>query len=246
MSPVPLDHIYKILEAGAQAPSGSNSQPWKFKISGNQIEILALPERDHPILNYRNRGTWVAHGALIENLLIAASHLGYKMDLELPPLNPLSRITAKLTLTENREQRNGLYEAINLRTTNRKPYADSLLTKEQKNGLYEEAKKIGRGEFRLIEDKDKIRALAKASSMNEVILLKDRAMHELFFKEIVWTEQEEKEKRTGLYLKTMELEPPQEKALKQTFGRCVHASKNDESVRTAVRRFARHPNPDVQ
>ena len=36
----------------------------------------------------------------------------------------------------------------------------------------------------------------------------------LFFKEIVWTQEEEKRQRTGLYLKTMELEPPQEKALK--------------------------------
>lgn len=214
MDTKPLKNIYKILEAGAQAPSGSNSQPWKFRISGSQIEILALPERDHPILNFKNRGTWVAHGALIENLLIAASAWGYKTALELPPLNPSSRVTARLTLTENGEPKDDLYEAISRRATNRKPYAASPLAEEQKNQLRDEAKKIASGEFRLIEDPNKIHILAKASSVNEVILLEDPVMHELFFKEIVWTEKEEKEKRTGLYLKTMELEPPQEKALK--------------------------------
>jgi nitroreductase len=214
MSSIPLENIYKILESGSKAPSGSNSQPWKFKISGNQIEILALPERDHPVLNFRNRGTWVAHGALIENLLIAASTFGYKATLELLPLSPLSKITARLTLFDNGEPSDELFNAINLRVTNRKPYTSLPLTEQQKNKLFAEAKKIGQGELKLIEDQNIIKILAKASSMNEVILLENHAMHELFFKEIVWTETEEKQQRTGLYLKTMELEPPQEKALR--------------------------------
>jgi hypothetical protein len=206
--------LFKILEAGAQAPSGSNSQPWKFKVTGNQIEVIALPEKDHPILNFRYRGTWVAHGALIENLLIAATAFGYKTNLELFPLSPACQTTAKITLLEDANQpKDELYEAIFTRATNRKPYADKTLTAEQKTRLTDQAKKIGIGEFRLIEDKPKINALAKASSTNEILLLGDRGLHELFVKEIVWTEKEEREKRTGLYLKTMELQPPQEKAL---------------------------------
>jgi nitroreductase len=214
MEQIPLEKIYKILESGGQAPSGSNSQPWKFVITGNKVEILAFPEKDHPILNYRCRGTWVAHGALIENLLIAASALGYKTDLELFSLSPTSRVTAEITFTEDVIQKDGMFDAIIKRATNRKPYANTPLTKEQKDGLYTEAKKVGSGEFLIVEDPEKIKVLAKASSMNEVILLEEPAMHKLFFEEIVWTEKEEKEKRTGLYLKTMELEAPQEKVLK--------------------------------
>lgn len=72
--------IQKILEAGAQAPSGSNSQPWRFEVAGGTISIIMLPEKDHPILNFRNRGTLLAHRALIENIVIAAAH--YKLKSE--------------------------------------------------------------------------------------------------------------------------------------------------------------------
>lgn len=70
--------IQKILEASINAPSGSNSQPWRFEFFDNELRIIATPEKDHPILNFRNRGTWVAHGALIENIIIAATHFGFK------------------------------------------------------------------------------------------------------------------------------------------------------------------------
>ncbi len=216
MDPIPRDHIYKILEAGGQAPSGSNSQPWKFKVNGNTIEIIALPEKDHPILNFRYRGTWIAHGALIENLLIAASALGYKADLELIPLSPISQITARIKLSQGDVQKENLslYQTISTRATNRKPYKTTPLTSEQKNLLLQEAERIRKGQFKLIEDKEKIQKLVTASCKDVTIMLEDRDLHELFFKEIVWTEKEEKEKKTGLYIKTMELQPPQENALK--------------------------------
>ncbi len=206
--------IYKILEAGGKAPSGSNSQPWRFKINGNQIEILALPEKDHPILNFRHRGTWVAHGALIENIIIAANALGYHTEVFYPPLLPESKTTAKITLSETVVINKDLYEAIFHRATNRKPYLLEALNKEQKIELLKQAQNVNSGEFILIEDVQKIRELAKASSANEILMLEEQSLHKLFFEEIVWTEEEERRKQHGLYLKTMELKPPADKILK--------------------------------
>ena len=90
------EDIQKILEAGCRAPSGSNSQPWRFMVKDNQISIFALPEKDHPILNFRHRGTWVAHGALLENILITSSHLGYKTDVKLFPDKDYPKFIAKI------------------------------------------------------------------------------------------------------------------------------------------------------
>ena len=72
------EDIKKILEISVNAPSGSNSQPWCFEVKNNKVNIIMLPEKDHPILNYHNRGTLIAIGALIENIIITASSLGIK------------------------------------------------------------------------------------------------------------------------------------------------------------------------
>lgn len=215
MPEITKENIYKILEAGGRAPSGSNSQPWKFKVNGSQVEILALPEKDHPTLNFRNRGTWIAHGALIENIIIASSALGYKANITYHPLTPETKIIANITFNEAAiKNEENLYDAIFHRATNRKPYTNNPLTSQQKNELLTQADSISGGKFIIVENREKIQKLAKASSTNEILMLEDKNLHKLFFEEIVWTSQEEKQKMHGLYLKTMELKPPAEKMLR--------------------------------
>jgi len=205
--------VQKILEAGAQAPSGSNSQPWRFDVRGNEIRVWAFPEKDHPILNFRHRGTWVAHGALIENIAIAASALGYKADIKIFPDHSKPNLTAIIGLTASTPRDEPLYHAIPRRATNRKPYKPTPLTFEEKLELLA-VNQEDKEDVILTEDPDDIRRLGAAMSVNEVVMLEDRKLHKLFFDEIVWTEAEEKERKSGLYLKTMELTPPPQLALK--------------------------------
>lgn len=209
------DDIQKILEISVNAPSGSNSQPWKFFIKDNQIDILALPEKDHPILNYRNRGTWVAHGALIENILISASNFGYKTNLQIFPDKSKPNLTAKIFLENSEPKNEPLFLAIPLRATNRKAYKKIPLTAEQKAELLNSTKEISSGlELLLTDNKEDMRVLGEAGSVNEIIMLENQELHKLFFDEIVWTKEEEAIKKSGLLLKTMELKPPQQLALK--------------------------------
>jgi hypothetical protein len=209
------DDIRKILEVAVNAPSGSNSQPWKFGVHGNQIEVIAMPERDHPVLNFRNRGTWIAHGALLENILIASSHNGYKASVKIFPEKSEPNITARISLEKASPKNEPLYAAISLRATNRKPYAVTPLTSEQKSKLITSAEEVGGGvELKLVEDPEKIKILGEAGAANEIVTLENKTLHKLFFNEIVWTREEERERKKGLYLKTMELKPPQAAMLK--------------------------------
>ncbi|MDP3779014.1 MAG: nitroreductase family protein [bacterium] len=208
------EDIQKILDVAIHAPSGSNSQPWKFIVRGSTISIIAIPEKDHPILNYRNRGTWVAHGALIENIIIAASSYGYEalVGNYFSDGNNQNLVT-NISLEKKNIAPDTLYPFIQKRTTNRKRYAQTVLTPEQKDALIKEAARGGSEEVIIIEDPDERKEVAKALAMNEIVMLENRPLHKLFFDEIVWTDSEEKEKKSGLYLKTMELALPQEKAL---------------------------------
>ena len=207
------EDIKKILEAGVQAPSGGNSQPWKFKISDNQVDIFYFPEKDHPILNFKNRGTLIAHGALIENIKIAASSLGYKSALTLFPINQETKILASFVFEKSNPKTEPLYQEIFKRTTNRKAYNTTPLTEDQKTKLFGEGFPKNES-IKIIEDQQKIKEVAEAVSMNEVIMLENKLLHKLFFKEVVWTEKEEKQKGGGLFLKTLELKTPQQFALK--------------------------------
>jgi len=196
--------IKKIIEAGNEAPSGGNSQPWKFKVKNNTIEVIAFPEKDHPVLNFRNRGTYIAHGALIENIEVATYSLGYEPSFEFFPQPHISvRITFK-TLTEIKN--NDLFSAIYNRHTNRKPYETDRLTEKEKIYLFQEANKFPECELLVIEG-EKIRQIAENLAFDMVVFLQNQLLHKMLFHEIIWNEEEQKY-RPGLYVKTMEVTPP--------------------------------------
>ena len=206
--------LYKIILAGSKAPSGSNSQPWKFRVKDNVIEVIALPEKDHPVLNYKNRGTYIAHGALLENMEIAANYFGYEMNYQIFPEKDLS---FKITLKENKslKDKDGLYEAIFKRSTNRKHFSLNQLKKEEKEFLFKEVSKFNQCELVYVEDRDKIQEIAKELAWDTYLNLSNKELHKLMFNEIIWSQKEEKERGGhGLFVKTMELKPQEEKAFK--------------------------------
>lgn len=209
------EDIKKILEISVNAPSGGNSQPWKFKIENNRIYIFANPEKDHPVLNYRNRGTWLAHGALIENIIIASCEFGYKADIDIFPDKNNQNLTAIINLEKSNCAKDSLFSAISLRATNRKPYRKEPLGEEKKNDLLsviknEEAKMS----VRLIDNEEKMNELGEAMSAAEIVMFENKLLHKLMFKEVVFTKKEEQKKQSGLYVKTMELKSPQQIALR--------------------------------
>lgn len=207
--------IRKILEASVNAPSGSNSQPWRFEISGNQINVIAEPKKDHPILNYQNRGTWLAHGALIENVKIAAAALGWRSEIEIFPDRTRPNLTARIGLLEALSAEEELFQIMPRRVTNRGKYDLWPLTTEQKKYLEQSADEVG-GEIKVVwtEDRIQINRLGQAAAANEIITLENQKLHDLFFDEVVWTREEEKQKMKGLLVETMGLKSPEKLGLR--------------------------------
>lgn len=208
--------LQRILEAGVQAPSGSNSQPWRFEVSGDEVLAYMIPEKDHPVLNFRDRGTLFATGCLIENMVIAAGHFGIKASVKIFPDQKEKKLVAKLSFSRGDAVTEALFESIKKRATNRKPYEIRELPHGVLDMIGDIPQELGDGAMAipLIEDRSKIGLLASAASVNEIVMFENETLHKLFFEELVWTEREEVEKKSGLYLKTMELKPPQAAALK--------------------------------
>jgi nitroreductase len=89
----------RLLEYGVLAPSIYNSQPWKFLVDGSRgiIEVQADISRARPSeIDEKQRDLYLALGACIENIILAAPALGYEIE---PFLFPKADVVASLRLS---------------------------------------------------------------------------------------------------------------------------------------------------
>ncbi|MBC7943002.1 hypothetical protein H7X68_00670 [Candidatus Saccharibacteria bacterium] len=73
-----MEHVnYEQLIAYAiKAPSGHNSQPWKFKIEGNVVEIYPDYSHELPVVDPDHRELFISLGCAAENLVLAGKAWG--------------------------------------------------------------------------------------------------------------------------------------------------------------------------
>jgi nitroreductase len=197
------EKIKKILDLSVHAPSGDNSQPWRFEVKNNVISIINLPDRDLPFYNFRQNGSYVAHGGLIENINIVASSLGLTTDISTFPDHTNPNVTARILLNEGETHENALENYITKRATNRKIYKNASLTENERSEILSVGNMNG-GKVKIIETDKEKNLIGKAMSMNEIVALESKRLHNEFFGHIAWSEKEEKQNKTGLYIKTLE------------------------------------------
>ena len=207
------ENIEKMIEAAIQAPSGENCQPWKFEIVNNKINIFNVPERDQSLYNFDQRGSLVAHGAAIKNIIISASELGYKTNIDIFPNKSDANLIATVSLIKSMPVREPLYEYIFKRTTNRKPYQATVLTEDQKKYIFGIETFASDIKIKFTDDLKKIDDLSNTINLNEQIIFENKHLHDFFFDHIRWTDEESESIRNGFYIKTLELKPPQIKAM---------------------------------
>lgn len=74
--------IYRILDLSRWAPSGDNSQPWRFKIIADDQAQVYVYLRDLSFFNRDHFATYIAAGALLASIRIAASVCGGQVDIQ--------------------------------------------------------------------------------------------------------------------------------------------------------------------
>ena len=203
------DIIKEVLNTAVYAPSGENSQPWRFEVKDNVIYQYNLPDKDNPIYNYRQRGSYFAHGALLQNIILLFKARGYDVDFSLLPNGGKDNLVAKIILKEAEKVESSLVNFIKKRITNRKKYKNTPLTDEQKEKLKAIAGEFHEVSLLIVEKEEDKRKLSGVFSNNDRIMLENKSLHDSVFHNICWNEAEEKSKKCGLYVKTMELAPPQ-------------------------------------
>ncbi len=202
-----LEDIKEIIELGTYAPSGDNSQPWRFVIDNNRVDIFIIPSKDHPILNVGSAGTYLSLGALLENMKLAASTRNLTSEIKILP-ETLSSPSAQITFTTGATTPDPLAQYIKARHTNRKSYKRIKLLDEHYQILESIEPSNSNIKIKIISDRISLKNLADASSAMEQIALETKELHHFFFKDIIWTKKESLAGKEGLYIKSLELPAP--------------------------------------
>lgn len=116
----------QIASYASKAPSGHNTQPWKFHITDDTITIVPNLEVALPVVDGNNRELFISSGCAVENLCIAASYFGYTTHIIESSIKAIILELTKNDLTIE----DSLFHQIEKRQTNRNIYNGNKMSNE--------------------------------------------------------------------------------------------------------------------
>ncbi|MEB2331442.1 MAG: molybdopterin biosynthesis protein MoeY [Nitrosomonas sp.] len=136
MEPI-LSPLVNILELARWAPSGDNTQPWRFEIiNEHHLIIHAFDTRDHCVYDLDGHSSQIALGTLLETLAIAASAHGlrveFKRNQKTPEISPDYHVAL---VPDNQVLFDPLLSVVRKRSVQRRLMQRTPLTEEQKQVL---------------------------------------------------------------------------------------------------------------
>ncbi|MGA3153546.1 MAG: Acg family FMN-binding oxidoreductase [Streptosporangiaceae bacterium] len=135
--------VRRLIEAAAAAPSIHNTQPWRFRVCGDVIEMHGDPSRILWVADPLGRALHLSCGAALFNLRLAIRLAGAR-PLIWPLPDPAGEPTllASVQLTDGRAptpQEREMAEAIQQRHSSRAPFSGRPLPEPVQIGLEQEA-----------------------------------------------------------------------------------------------------------
>ena len=127
----------QILDLARWAPSGDNTQPWRFEIIGRlKVVVHGFDTRDHVVYDLDGRPSQISLGALLETMSIAASAQGMSMQahrrVSLPDTTPTFDVEF---IEDASRQLDPLITSILGRSVQRRPMGTRSLTANEKKML---------------------------------------------------------------------------------------------------------------
>ncbi|WP_409934824.1 ThiF family adenylyltransferase [Rheinheimera sp. MMS21-TC3] len=131
------DPLLYVLDKARWAPSGDNTQCWRFRRTGDlSFDILANDTRDHVVYDLNGFASNMSHGALLETIRLAATERGFIAQIIATDRSVPERPIYQLVLEPVSELKvEPLAAYIETRTVQRKPMGTRALSTAEKQQL---------------------------------------------------------------------------------------------------------------
>lgn len=136
-TPAGRERLLRIIDLARWAPSGDNTQPWRFEIVADDVLIVhAHDTRDDVLYDFDGHASHIAHGALLETMRIAASAEGLTLEWLHTADAEDRQIEYRVQFTPSAEVTvDPLYPFIEKRVVQRRPMRTTPLTESQRSAL---------------------------------------------------------------------------------------------------------------
>ncbi len=133
----PASTVEEIIDVARWTPSGDNSQPWRFRRTGDDAYVIRIADKSaENVYEYAGgQPTLLSAGMLLASLDIAASAAAMRLDWSYSGHGPGGWEIAIRFLPEPDRRIDPLYSYIPLRSVDRRPYRLTRLLAAQKDML---------------------------------------------------------------------------------------------------------------
>jgi len=114
--------MVSLIQAAALAPSGHNTQPWKFEVLESAVRICPDFSRRLPVVDPEDRALFISLGCATENFVIAAAENGLLCSVRYQVNDPKNAYIEIAFKKDEPPRRPDLFAAITERRTNRNQY----------------------------------------------------------------------------------------------------------------------------
>lgn len=128
--------LARLLDIARWAPSGDNTQPWRFEIvAPDRIAVHGHDTRDTVLYDFDGHASHMAHGALLETLRIAATRFGLSASWQIRSPIADRHPIYDVTVRSSGETEHPLAPFIEKRCVQRRIMRAARLTEFEKAGL---------------------------------------------------------------------------------------------------------------
>lgn len=132
--------INELVRFATLAANGHNTQPWRFRVREDRIEILPDPTRRTPVVDPDDHHLFASLGCAAENLAIAAAARGLRGELL---FDPAGEGAVTFEFGSGSEERSDLLQAIRRRQSTRAEYDGRAVGPADLAALTSEARLAG-------------------------------------------------------------------------------------------------------
>lgn len=123
----PAAQLRAVVRYAVLAPSSHNTQPWRFRVRDDALEVLADRSRALPVIDPDDRELFISCGAALFNARVALRRFGHAAETTILPDREAPDLVARLRVGrphEASDEDRALFDAMFRRRTFRHPFED--------------------------------------------------------------------------------------------------------------------------